>query len=196
MNFWFSVSTNGGSTQLCHKWKNYFFLARVRVCLIVNGGNPLWKWRLISFFVITNRLFEKTIRTITAKQQFLFLLPERSVQNVATRFAFKTFITTFIIFSLYAHRHTSAADKILQDKKCFQWWLELTFEALQSYKSFDQTLQKTNLFVSGRNIAHLVQGLALKTLIITSFERIKNSFYARKLYPNTLYSDNIRSQKF
>ena len=60
----------------------------------------LQKWRLFLHFDVTTRLFDNAIGTITTKEHmFQFLVLKRNVQNVAAHFAFKTFVTVFIILS-------------------------------------------------------------------------------------------------
>ncbi len=89
MKLWLTVSTNGMSTRLCHKWNN-FCLFKVRF-----GCGWLWlaekilhKWRWFFFFAVANRLSCKTIFTINTKlHKCRFLVLERSIHNVTTGFA-------------------------------------------------------------------------------------------------------------
>ena len=96
MKFWITVSTNGVSTRLCHKWNNlYLFCFRFGYAWLWWAGKFLQKRRWIYFFVIATRLSCKTRCSVTAKQHNCrcFVL-KREMQNVAAGFALFTVVET------------------------------------------------------------------------------------------------------
>ena len=92
MHFWKTVSSNGVSTRLCHKWNNfYFFWFKFGWAWLQLAGKFLQKWTPIFFFAVATRVSCKTICTVTAKQHNCqFLVLEWNFQNVAAGFALFT----------------------------------------------------------------------------------------------------------
>ena len=81
------------------------------------------------------------------------------------------------------------------DNTNLQKHVDLSFSSVHKCKSLGQTLTKRfYLFFTG-NIADSAGGLELRTSIITSFKWLR-IFLWKKIYLNTLYSDNTRSQNF
>ena len=69
IKFWLTVSTNGESTRLCHKWNNFCLFGFTFWCAWLREVEKLiQKWRLISFFIVATRFFCKPMCTITTKQ--------------------------------------------------------------------------------------------------------------------------------
>ena len=89
MKFWLTVSTNGVSTQLYHKWNNfYLFWLRFGCASVLLLDKLLQKWRWFSFFVVASCLSCKTMCTVTSKQHnCTFLVLKRKIQNGAAGFA-------------------------------------------------------------------------------------------------------------
>ena len=96
MKFWLTVSTNGVSTRLYHKWNNFcVFWFRFGCAWIWLAEKFIQLWEWFFFFVVATRLSCKIMCTVTAKQQnFRFFVLKRNIQNVAAGFALFTVVET------------------------------------------------------------------------------------------------------
>ena len=96
MKFWLTVSTNGVSTRLYHKWNNFCLLwFRLGCAWIRLAEKFLQKWRWFFFFVVATRLSNKTMCTVIAKQHNCrFFVLKRNIQNVAAGLALFTVVET------------------------------------------------------------------------------------------------------
>ena len=80
------------------------------------------------------------------------------------------------------------------DNRYLQQHLELIFAFLENSKSLGQISRKTNLFVVQREYCALDTWTCLEDTDNRFSEKNEKSFCACKVYPNTLYWDNTRSQ--
>ena len=80
------------------------------------------------------------------------------------------------------------------DNTHLQKHLELIFASLQKYKSLDQTSRKMILLDLQREDCAPDALTSIEDVVSRFCQVIEKSFCARKVYPNTLYSDNTRSQ--
>ena len=89
-------STNRKRIHLFHIWTHFvLFLAQVRVCLLVIGGEISSKIEMVFLFVVLTSLSCKTMCTVTTKQHNCrFLVLKRNIQNVAAGFALFTVVKT------------------------------------------------------------------------------------------------------
>ena len=92
MKFWLTVSNNGGSTRLYHKWINfYLFWFRFGCAWLWLAAKFHLKWRRLLFFVVATPLSCKTMCTVTAKQlNCRLLVLKRNIQNVEAGFSLFT----------------------------------------------------------------------------------------------------------
>ena len=71
------------------------FLVRVRMCLVLIGGEISSKKELVFLLRSRNYSFCKTMSTVTNKQHnCLFLVLKRNIENVAAGFALLTVVET------------------------------------------------------------------------------------------------------
>ena len=88
MKFWFTISTKGESTRLCHSWKLFQFLAQVRGQMIACGGNKFFpKKETVFHFLSHDSPFQQKKCAMTGKHfNCHFLVLKRDIQNVAASF--------------------------------------------------------------------------------------------------------------
>ena len=148
---------NGFLVYFINQWRVDTFLPRMEKLLPFArvGCAGFWstekclhKWRWCLFFVVTTHLFDKAICTITAKQQFFWILVS---QNVTSKSGGIFCITDNLknfhsSLSICGHRHTFGLNNIFQYTWHLQSYLELSFETIQTYKFLFQTPKK-NEFV-------------------------------------------------
>ena len=96
INFRLTVSTNGKSTRLRHKWKDFcIYWLRFRCGWLWLAEKFLQKRRWFSILIVTIHLLDKLTRAIAAKQQnCLFLVFEGNIQNMEAAFALFTVVET------------------------------------------------------------------------------------------------------
>ena len=166
------------------------FLAQVRICLVVIGGEISSKWRWF-FFDVTTQVSCKAMCTITTKRIYCrFLVPKKNIENVRAGFALFTVVDTrnvvrwktYVIF-VWPCWTKHCSDKILN---CFLLLLK--------NKNLDQTSRKTNLFALQRKYCSPDKWMCIEDLDSCFCREIDKSFCAHKIYRNTLSSDNARSQ--
>ena len=193
MIFQLTLSTNGESTRICHKWKCFcHFWYRLGCALLWLAGKVLQKWIWVSFFIVATHLFCKAMCTITTKQhKFWFLFLKRDIKHVRAGFTLFTVVKTRISTGLKVN--TLFVGKFWT--KCISInisnWFFCLFKFINPIAKLQQ--KRSCLFLKG-NIAHLTHRHTLQTMIVASVERLKSLFPARKVYPNTLHSDNTRAQ--
>ena len=150
MNLWLTVSTNGVSTRLCHKWTDFYFFGTTSVLLdcdwrinfFKNGtGFPsLLSW--LTFpgkQCVTSPPIELFVGfcsvngILGTSEQVLYFL-----QFVETK--------TFLGWKVKTHFGMSIMDKIHLQKD-----LEMIFASLQNCASLDHTSKKVKMFVVHRD---------------------------------------------
>ena len=95
---------------------------------------------------------------------------------------------------IYAHGHTFVVNNTFKDDSHPHSYLDLIFVSPQIYKSPGHASRKTNLFVRQRDCCTPDTWTRNQDIDYRFCQKIQKSFCARKVYPNTLLSDNTRSQ--
>ena len=160
---------------------------------MIGGETSSKRDDFLFIFIDWSGLAVIAIYTITATQHNCwFFVLRRNLQNMALRFALKSFPTIFIILfpcmdtilsQTIPSRTIDFSNNILNCFFCF-------FKTMKPLVALQE--KWFCLFLKGNN-AHLTRGRALKTVTVASAERLK-VFCARKVYTNTLHSDKKRSQ--
>ena len=150
------------------------------------------KWKLISIVIVATGFFYKTMCTITNKQNICgSVVHKGNIKHARAGFA--------LLIVIKIHFFGWNVNRLFV-WTC--WMIHVQTTSVQTPKAtcidfadfaISQFQEKrVCLFFNGK-VAHLIRWRALRTITAASFKRLE-SFFARDVYLNTLYSEITHSQ--
>ena len=190
LSLWLTVTTNGKSTPLRHKWSEF--------CVLCHRFGQGWLWlagkilqgrRWFFIFVVSICFFcEKTCPISANQNNCQCLVLRRDFQNKAARFTLQTFLTGFTIFPPCMDMHTILSGAIpartVDISNILLNWLFCLFRKRNSQVAHQENWIS---LIFNENIAHLKRVRAWRVFSVAFAERLKRlSGHARS--PRSRYT--------
>ena len=193
MIFFISVSADGDSTRLCHKWNDFWLFWFKFECAwlwlaqkITSELEMVFFWRSHESFSLRSNVYHHL-----KQYNYLSMFVKRIIRHVRPGFALFCSDRNWMFCWLKGKQNFGLS---ILDHTQLQYQLELIFSSLQKNKFIDQTSRKTNFFVLQRKHCAPDTWTSIEHLDSRFFQESGKPFRARKIYPKTLYSDKTRSQ--